>query len=106
MKDVLAHLASWLAEAGLVLEQLAAGTFDGRDLEVDTRNRGFLDANRDQPFDLVEVQAEASRHRLLQELHRLEEVGPVAEEWILKAGPDHYAEHLPRLREWAAELRA
>jgi hypothetical protein len=26
--------------------------------------------------------------------------------WIAKAGPEHYAEHLPRLREWVAELRS
>jgi hypothetical protein len=25
---------------------------------------------------------------------------------VEKAGPDHYEEHLPRLREWVAELRA
>jgi catechol 2,3-dioxygenase-like lactoylglutathione lyase family enzyme len=24
--------------------------------------------------------------------------------WIRKAGPDHYAEHLPRLREWVKEV--
>ena len=26
--------------------------------------------------------------------------------WIRKAGAEHYAEHLPRLREWVAELRS
>jgi catechol 2,3-dioxygenase-like lactoylglutathione lyase family enzyme len=26
--------------------------------------------------------------------------------WIRKAGPDHYAEHLPRLRQWLKELTA
>lgn len=29
---------------------------------------------------------------------------PEADRWIRKAGPDHYAEHLPRLREWVSEL--
>ena len=28
----------------------------------------------------------------------------VADVWLRKAGPDHYAEHLPRLREWVKEL--
>jgi hypothetical protein len=28
---------------------------------------------------------------------------PEAHRWIRKAGPDHYAEHLPRLRDWVAE---
>lgn len=89
-----------------MLEQLAAGTFDGRELEVEARNAAFLEANRDQPFDLVEVEGEASRHRLLQEVQALGEIGPTAEEWIRKAGPDHYAEHLARLRDWVAELTA
>jgi len=24
--------------------------------------------------------------------------------WIAKSGPEHYGEHLPRLREWVKEL--
>jgi hypothetical protein len=27
-----------------------------------------------------------------------------ADRWVRKAGPEHYAEHLPRLREWVKEL--
>ena len=30
--------------------------------------------------------------------------GPDADRWVSKAGPEHYAEHLPRLREWVAEF--
>jgi len=26
--------------------------------------------------------------------------------WIRKSGAEHYAEHLPRLREWVEELRS
>jgi len=98
-------VAGWLAEAVEALEQLRSGTFNGRDLDVDGRNAVFLDANREVPFDLVEVEAEASRHRLLQEVNWLPEVGPDAEAWLRKSGPDHYAEHLPRLRAWVGELR-
>lgn len=104
-KDLLAHVAGWLAEAVEVLEQVRAGTFQGRDLDIDARNAVFLEANRDVPFALVEVEAEASRHRLLQEVKALGEVSPDAEEWLRKAGPEHYADHLPRLRAWVAELR-
>jgi hypothetical protein len=28
-----------------------------------------------------------------------------ADRWVRKSGADHYGEHLPRLREWVAELR-
>jgi hypothetical protein len=34
----------------------------------------------------------------------LPEVSPEADRWIDKAGPEHYAEHLPRLREWVQQL--
>ncbi len=67
-------------------------------------NRQFLDAMRDVPADVVRAQAMASRARLLREWGSLREVTGDAEIWVRKAGPDHYAEHLPRLREWVGEL--
>ena len=42
---------------------------------------------------------------MLQEWGALGEVTPDAERWIRKSGADHYAEHLPRLREWVAEIQ-
>ena len=36
----------------------------------------------------------------------LPEHSTAAVRWISKAGPEHYAEHLDRLREWTAELIA
>ena len=38
------------------------------------------------------------------ELIRFGTYQPEADRWIRKAGPDHYTEHLPRLREWVSEL--
>ena len=29
-----------------------------------------------------------------------------ADRWIRKSGPEHYEEHLPRLREWVKEVGA
>jgi hypothetical protein len=103
-KDLLAHVAGWLAEAGQVLEQVRVGTFTGRDMDVEGRNAVFLEANRPQPFRLVHAEAYAARTRLLQEVGQLVGVTTVADIWLRKAGPDHYAEHLPRLREWVKEL--
>ena len=37
---------------------------------------------------------------------QLPELTPEAAFWIQKAGAEHYAEHLPRLREWVMELRS
>ena len=108
-KDVLAHVAAWLAEGVLALEQLRAGTFAGGEMDVDAMNATFLAANRDEALEVVMVEGHASRHRLLEELQALAQVGhQVSDEagrWLRKAGPDHYAEHLPRLREWVDRLR-
>jgi hypothetical protein len=103
-KDLLAHVAGWLAEAGQVLEQVRVGTFTGRDMDIEGRNAVFLEANRPQPLRVVHAEAYAARTRLLQEVGQLVGVTAVADLWLRKAGPDHYAEHLPRLREWVKEL--
>ena len=106
VKDFLAHLAGWLAEAGLALEQIKTGTFTDSDVAVDALNDAFVDANRDQPLPVVLFEARATRRRLSHHLHGLTEIPPAAEVSLRKAGPQHYAEHLPRLREWVAELRS
>ena len=103
-KDLLAHVAGWLAEAAQVLEQVRVGTFTGRDMNVEDRNAVFLEANRPQPLRVVHAEAYAARTRLLQEVGQLVGITAVADLWLRKAGPEHYAEHLPRLREWVKEL--
>jgi hypothetical protein len=103
-KDLLAHVAGWLAEAGQVLEQVRVGSFTGRDMDIEGRNAVFLEANRPQPLRVVHAEAYAARTRLLQEVGQLVGVTTVADIWLRKAGPEHYAEHLPRLREWVKEL--
>jgi hypothetical protein len=106
VKDFLAHVAGWLAEASLALEQIGVGTFTDSDVDEDARNDTFVDANRDQPLPVVLFELQATRRRLLHHLHGLTEIPPAAETALRKAGPQHYAEHLPRLREWVAELRS
>jgi hypothetical protein len=105
-KDLLAHVGSWLAEAAVVLERVRAGTFRSEEIDVDAMNALSLEAMRDAPIDLVRAQAAAARTRMLQAWGALPETPPDAAFWIRKAGADHYQEHLPRLREWVAELRA
>jgi hypothetical protein len=104
-KDLLAHVAGWLAEAGLVLEQIRVGTFDGKDMDVEGMNAVFLEANRPEPLPVVHTEASASRSRLLHEVGQLVGVTLEAGRWLRKAGPEHYAEHLPRLRQWVLEVR-
>lgn len=105
VKDFLAHVAGWHAEAGQALQQMRSGTFTDAGVDVDARNEAFVDANRDQPLQVVLFEGRAARHRLLRQLHALNEIPPAAEASLRKAGPQHYAQHLPRLRDWVAELR-
>jgi hypothetical protein len=104
VKDMIAHLGSWLAAAGAVLDRIRFDTYRPDEIDVDAMNQTFLDAMRHVPLADVRAQATASRTRMLSAWRALPEPSPEADRWIAKAGPSHYAEHLPRLREWAAEL--
>lgn len=106
VRDLLGHLACWAAEAARQLERMVAGTYREERLDVDAMNADFREAMR--PCTLPEVRAElwASRTHLLQALDALHEVTPQAVEWFEESATAHAAEHLPRLREWTAELRA
>jgi hypothetical protein len=106
-KDALAHVGTWLAEAGAALEQIRSGSYvELRTDQLDELNARFLDAMRDAPLPVVRSQASAARARMLHAWTELDEPNAIAERWIRKAGPDHYREHLPRMHAWLDELRA
>jgi Mycothiol maleylpyruvate isomerase N-terminal domain len=107
-KDALAHIGTWLAEAGVALERIRAGTYTRapEGAELDAMNERFLTAMRDVRLRDVRAQAEASRARMRRAWVELAEPSAEALTWIAKAGPEHYAEHLPRLREWLDDVRA
>jgi GTP-binding protein len=104
-KDLMAHIGSWQAEAGLILQQIRNGTYRDSDVDVDAYNRQFYEANRDLPLSVVRAELHAARTRMLKEWGALPEVTRAAESWFRECGEIHYQEHLPRLREWATELR-
>jgi hypothetical protein len=104
-KDLVAHIGSWLAEAGVVLEQIRSGTYRADEIDIDAMNARFYEAMHDVPFAVVRAQALAARNRMLRAWRSLPEGSPEADRWIRKSGPEHYAEHLPRLREWVKEVR-
>jgi Mycothiol maleylpyruvate isomerase N-terminal domain len=106
VRDLVAHLGTWLAEAQVQLERIGAGTYEGHDIDIDQRNAELLAAMQGQPWEIAWVQANAARTRLLQAWYGLAERTDDAAWWIRKAGGDHYAEHLDRLRAWVGELRA
>jgi len=103
-KDLVAHLGSWLAEAGVVLEQIRSGTYRPEEIDIEAMNETFYDLMRDVSYPDVRSQATAARTRMLSAWRSLAEPSPEADRWISKAGPEHYTEHLPRLREWVTQL--
>jgi hypothetical protein len=106
VRDVVGHIGTWLAEAQVQFERLAAGTYEGHEIDVDALNASFLDALQGQPWEVAWLQATAGRTRMIAEWYRLREPNDEAAWWIRKAAADHYAEHIPRLREWVADLIA
>ncbi len=106
VRDVVAHLGTWLAEAAVQFERIRAGTYEGHDIDVDVLNAKFLQAMADQPWDVAWVQANAGRTIMLQSWYELLDPTEEASWWIRKSAAEHFAEHLPRLREWVGELIA
>ena len=106
VRDVVAHLGTWLAEAAVQFERIRAGTYEGHELDIDALNAAFLAAMADQPWEVAWVQANAGRTMMLEGWYALPKATEEAAWWIRKSAAEHFAEHLPRLREWVAELLA
>jgi hypothetical protein len=91
-KDLLAHIGSWLAEAGVFLLRIRVGTYNLEELDIDALNRTFLEIMKDAPLQTVGAQASAARARMLLAWGQLPKLTPEAAFWIRKAGAEHYAE--------------
>ena len=104
VRDAVAHLGTWLAEAQLQFQRIGAGTYEGHDVDIDTLNAALLAAMAGQPWEVAWVQANAGRTMMLDAWYALRDPSDEAAWWIRKAGCDHYTEHLARLRTWVAEL--
>lgn len=105
--DMVGHIGAWLAEGGKLLEQMAAGTYREGELDVDAANARFFELMRGLPPQTILLQAWAARWRMLAAWSQLPAPRPsAADRWLDKAGAAHYGEHLPRLREWSADLLA
>lgn len=103
-KDLVAHIGSWLAEAGAVLERIRFQTYRPEEIDIDAANATFYAAMRDVAFPDVRAQAFTARNQMIRNWRSLPETSSEADRWISKSGPEHYAEHLPRLREWVQEF--
>lgn len=103
-KDAVAHLGTWMAEGAQMLRQIAAGTYREGEIDIDAENERYLAAMRDLPLDTVHVQAAAAFTELVRAWAELPRVTAAANWWVRKAGPEHFAEHLPRLEAWIDQL--
>jgi hypothetical protein len=106
VRDVVAHLGTWLAEAQVQFERISVGTYEGHDVDVDALNAALLEGMAGQPWEVAWLQANAGRTRMLEEWFALREPSEEAAWWIRKGAAEHFAEHLDRLREWTMELIA
>jgi hypothetical protein len=104
VRDAVAHIGTWLAEAEIQLERLSAGTYEGHEVDIDTLNAEFLRAMNEQSWSTCWVQANAARTRMLDEWFRQPIASDEGAWWVRKSGSEHYGEHLGRLREWVTEL--
>lgn len=104
IRDVIAHLGTWLAEAQVQLERMDAGTYEGHDIDIDAMNAVFLEAMHGQPWDVAWVQAHSARTRMLIEWYSHLDRTDEAAWWIRKSGSEHYADHADRLAAWVEEL--
>ena len=87
-----------MAECVQVLERIDAGTFVRERVDVDAMNELFVAAYGDTDLPTLHAELAASHTRMLQELDRLPEITPEAEEWFTECGALHYEEHVPHLR--------
>jgi hypothetical protein len=104
VRDVVAHLGTWLAEAQVQFERIGAGTYEGHDIDIDALNAALLEGMEGQPWDVAWVQAQSARSWMLEAWSSLHEPNDEAVWWIRKGAAEHFAEHLDRLREGTDEL--
>lgn len=104
VKDLIAHLGMWLAEAENQLERIGSGTYEPVDLDVDARNAAALEGLQAQDWQTIWTQAHAARTWMYRAWLELTDRTVEADFWVRKAGAEHYAEHVDRFREWVVEL--
>lgn len=104
VKDLIAHLGAWMAEARVQLIDIAARSYVPREVDVEARNAATLAATNGEPWEHVWARTIGARAWMLEAWFALAGPDEAANQWIRKAGAEHYGEHLSRLRDWVAEL--
>lgn len=103
-RDLIAHLTAWFTEARAQLLDIATRTYVAHPFDVDARNAATLAALDGKPWGTVWSEATTARRWMLEAWYAFRQPDETATAWIRKAGAEHYAEHVPRLRSWVAEV--
>lgn len=106
VKDLIAHLGAWMAEARVQLLDIAARSYVPHEVDVDGQNAVTLAATKNEPWEDVWSRTNGARAWMLEAWFALRGPDEAANQWIRKAGAEHYGEHLGRLRDWTAEVVA
>ena len=104
IKDLIAHLGAWLAEARVQLLDIGARSYVPHEVDVEARNAATLAAAKAEPWDRVWARTKGASIWMLEAWFALREPNDAANQWVRKAGAEHYGEHLDRLRDWVAEV--
>lgn len=105
-KDAMFHIGAWMADCGLQLERIRAGTFrPGEETRetIERQNQAWFELSRTMHERDVRAEFASARTRMCEEFGEMPEVTPDAWEWFEESGPLHYAEHLPELRSFLGE---
>jgi hypothetical protein len=108
-KDAMFHIGAWMADCGVQLERMRAGTFrpDEETREtIERQNQAWYELSRTMEAHDVRVEFASARTRMCEEFGAMTEVTSDAWEWFEESGPLHYAEHLPDLRAFLGDERA
>ena len=106
VKDLVAHLGRWMLEARQQLLDIESRSYVPDEVDIDALNETTLAEMRAEPWDSVWTGANDARAWMLAAWFDLREPDEVANQWIRKAGAEHYGQHIARLRDWVAELVA
>lgn len=104
MKDLIARLGTWTTEARSQLLDIAARSYVPHEVDVDAQNAANLAATEGEPWENVWARTTGARAWILEAWFALAGPDEAANQWIRKAGAEHYGEHLSRLRDWVAEV--
>ena len=104
VKDLIAHLGAWMAEARVQLLDISARSYVPHEVDVDARNAATLAAAEGESWERVWARTIGARAWMLEAWFALAEPDEAANQWIRKAGAEHHGEHLSRLRDWVAEV--